>query len=85
MAFQDHYHEVLEMIESMLVFVFRGLQERQQYSGLIEIVKELYPSARPFRIGLDKDGKVPHITFLEAKRILREELGYAADDADKIS
>lgn len=80
MVFQDDYHEVVELIESMLVFVFRGLQERKQYRYLVEIVQRLYPSARPFRIGLDENGKVPRITFLEAKRILREELGFETDD-----
>lgn len=80
MAFQDDYHEVAELIESMLVFVFRGLQERKQYKSLVEIVQHLYPCARPFRVGLDEHGKVPRITFLEAKRILREELGLESDD-----
>ncbi|PYH97586.1 aspartate-tRNA ligase [Aspergillus ellipticus CBS 707.79] len=80
MVFRDDYHEVVELIESMLVFVFRGLQERKQYRHLTEIVQRLYPSARPFRIGLDEHGKVPRITFLEAKRILREELGAETDD-----
>lgn len=80
MVFRDDYHEVVEMIESMLVFVFRGLQERKQYRYLTENVKRLYPSASEFRIGLDEHGKVPRITFMEAKRILREELGFEADD-----
>lgn len=80
MAFHEDYDEVVKMIESMLVFVFRGLQERKQYRNLTEIVKRLYPSAGQFRIGLDERGRVPHITFMEAKRILREELGFDADD-----
>lgn len=80
MVFRDDYHEVVEMIESMLVFVFRGLQERKQYRHLISIVERLYPSAGKFRIGLDEHGKVPRVTFMEAKRILREELGFEADD-----
>ncbi|KAK2612472.1 hypothetical protein QQS21_001576 [Conoideocrella luteorostrata] len=80
MTFQDDYHEVVELIESMLVFVFRNLQERKQYKKLLEAVLKLYPSARPFQIGLDEHGRVPRITFLEAKRILREELGLDSDD-----
>lgn len=80
MVIQDDYHEVVEMIESMLVFVFRGLQERKQYRHFTEIVERLYPSAKQFRIGLDERGKVPRIAFMEAKRILREELGLGADD-----
>lgn len=80
MTFQNDYHEVVDMIESMLVFVLTELQQRSQYSKLIEAVQELYPRARPFRVGLDEHGKVPRITFLEAKRLLREELGRASDD-----
>ena len=80
MVFRDDYHEVVEMIESMLLFVFRGLQERKQYRNLTKIVEKLYPSARQFRVGLDEQGRVPRITFLEAKRILREELGLLTDD-----
>ncbi|PWY86281.1 aspartate-tRNA ligase [Aspergillus heteromorphus CBS 117.55] len=80
MVFRDDYHEVVELIESMLVFVFRGLQERKQYRHLTEIVQTFYPSARPFQIGLDEHGKIPRVTFLEAKRILREELGIETED-----
>ncbi|KAH5142397.1 aspartate--tRNA (Asp) ligase [Parastagonospora nodorum] len=80
MVFQNDYHEVMELIESMLVFVFRGLQQRKQYRHLIEAFMSLYPSARDFKIGLDESGKVPRITFLEAKRILREELGFETED-----
>ncbi|USP79399.1 hypothetical protein yc1106_06673 [Curvularia clavata] len=80
MVFQNDYHEVMELIESMLVFVFRALQERTSYKHLIETFMNLYPSARDFKISLDKTGKVPRITFLEAKRILREELGFETQD-----
>lgn len=80
MAFHDDYHEVVDLIESMLVFVLNELQRRSQYRQLIEAVQKLYPRARPFCVGLDEHAKVPRITFLEAKRILREELGLASDD-----
>lgn len=80
MVFQDDYHEVVELIESMLVFVFKGLQQREQYRHLIEVFRSLNPSARDFKISLDKTGKVPRITFMEAKRILREELGFETEN-----
>lgn len=80
MVIRDDYHEVVEMIESMLVFVLRGLQERKQYRYLTETVERLYRSAKQFRIGLDEHGKFPRISFMEARRILREELGFEADD-----
>ena len=80
MVIQDDYYEVVEIIESMLVYIFRGLQERKQYRYLIEVVERLYPSAKQFHIGLDEHGKLLRITFIEAKRILREELSFEADD-----
>ncbi|KHN94388.1 aspartate-tRNA ligase [Metarhizium album ARSEF 1941] len=80
MTFEDDYHEVVDLVESMLLFVFGALQERRPYGQLVQVVKDVYPGARPFRIGLDEHGKVPRVTFLEAKRILREELGLESDD-----
>jgi aspartyl-tRNA synthetase len=80
MVFQEDYHEVVDMMESMLLFVFKGLQERKQYRNLIETVKKYYPAAREFRVGLDEHGKVPRISFMQAKHLLREELGLNADD-----
>ena len=81
MAFEDDYQEVVDLIESMLVFVFRELQGRKQYRQLIALVQEMYPGVRPFRVGSDGHGKLPRITFLEAKRILREEIGIDSDDS----
>lgn len=81
MAFHNDYHEVVELVESMLVFVLNELQQRNHYKQLVEAVQKLYPRARPFRVGLDEHGKVPRITFLEAKRILREDLGLESDDS----
>jgi aspartyl-tRNA synthetase len=51
MVFQDNYHEVAELIECMLVFVFRGLQERKRFKPLLEAVEKLYPcEANPGRL-----------------------------------
>lgn len=36
MVFEEHYHEVLELIEEMFMYIFRGFQER--YSKEIEAV-----------------------------------------------
>lgn len=76
MAFQDDYREVVDTIEAMLVFVLTNLQERKQYRHLLDAVKRVHPSARDFRIGLDRNGKIPRISFAEAKRILKEDIGF---------
>lgn len=80
MAFQDDYHEVIDMAESLLVFIIRQLQERREYQRLTNVAKLLYPSAGTFRLGLDAQGKVPRITFMEAKKLLKEELGTNVDE-----
>jgi aspartyl-tRNA synthetase len=43
MTFEEHYHEVLELIEEMFMFIFRGLETR--FSKEIETVRYLirYP------------------------------------------
>jgi aspartyl/asparaginyl-tRNA synthetase len=43
MAFEEHYHEVLEILEELLVFIFKGLKTR--FSSEIETVKKQYPSS----------------------------------------
>lgn len=40
MAFEEHYHEVLELIEEMFMFIFRGFETR--YSKEIETVRYVY-------------------------------------------
>lgn len=37
MVFEEHYHEVLEVIEEMFMFIFKGFKER--YSKEIETVR----------------------------------------------
>ncbi|KAH9524320.1 hypothetical protein Btru_054146 [Bulinus truncatus] len=46
MAFNYHYHEVLEVIGDMFVNIFKGLQE--QYAEEISLVNKQYP-AEPFK------------------------------------
>lgn len=80
MTIQNDYHEVMDLMDSMLLFIFKGLQERKQYRGLIDTVKKYYPDAKDFRLGLDDQGKIPRITFAEAKRMLRDELRLKTDN-----
>ncbi|KAI3641268.1 hypothetical protein MIR68_000740 [Amoeboaphelidium protococcarum] len=41
MAFQEHYHEVLDVLDKLFVSIFKGL--RDQYKDEIEVVKRQYP------------------------------------------
>ncbi|CAG5118385.1 unnamed protein product [Candidula unifasciata] len=76
MAFNYHYHEVLEVIGDMFVAIFKGLQ--QQYSEEISLVNKQYPS-EPFK-------------FLEPRLVLNykdgvdmlREVGVEMDDEDDL-
>jgi aspartyl-tRNA synthetase len=41
MAFEEHYHEVLEMLGELFVFIFDGLKTR--FAAEIETVRRQYP------------------------------------------
>ena len=65
MSFEKHYHEVLETIESLFIYIFTELRSR--YSKEIDIVKKQFPV--PDFI-LPEDGKPVRFTFKEAVDIL---------------
>lgn len=67
MSFERHYHEVLETIESLFIFLFSQLKTR--YAKEIEIVKKQFPV--PDFI-LPEDGKPVRFTFKEAVDLLIE-------------
>ncbi|KAF0461546.1 Aspartyl-tRNA synthetase [Gigaspora margarita] len=43
MAFEEHYHEVLDILDELFVFIFDGLKTR--FASEIETVKRQYPAA----------------------------------------
>ncbi|KAK6522183.1 aspartate--tRNA ligase dps1 [Arthrobotrys megalospora] len=67
MAFEEHYHEVMELIGEMLIFIFNGLKER--YAEEIATVRKQYP-VEEFKI--PKDGKPLILTFAEGIKMLQE-------------
>ncbi|KAK6496264.1 aspartate--tRNA ligase dps1 [Arthrobotrys musiformis] len=67
MAFEEHYHEVMELIGEMLIFIFNGLKER--YAEEIATVRKQYP-VEEFKI--PKDGKPLVLTFAEGIKMLQE-------------
>jgi aspartyl-tRNA synthetase len=67
MAFEEHYHEVLELIEEMFMFIFRGFKER--YSKEVEAVRRQFPFVKPFE--LPEDGKVVRLTYAQGIEMLR--------------
>ncbi|VDM54449.1 unnamed protein product [Angiostrongylus costaricensis] len=77
MAFNFHYHEVLQTIGSVLISVFKGLQS--QYADEIEAVGRQYP-AEPFEFC--EPALV--LTYPEALAMLRED-GVEIGDEDDLS
>lgn len=68
MEIQDHYHEVRDMLEGVLLHIFRGLEER--CAEEIKLVRSVYPSEEFL---LPPPGKEVRLTFAEGQKFLREE------------
>ncbi|KAF2146362.1 uncharacterized protein K452DRAFT_243136 [Aplosporella prunicola CBS 121167] len=72
MAFEEDYHEVVDLIVEMLLFIFKGLRER--YGKETDIIREWASSGKHIieDFKLPADGKVPIIPFKEGVQMLRE-------------
>jgi len=68
MEIEDHYHEVLHMLEGVLLYIFRGLEEK--CAKQIELIRTVYPSEDFL---LPEPGKEVRLTFAEGQKLLREE------------
>ncbi len=66
MAFEEDYHEVVTLLEGLMLHVFNGLQSR--YSKETELVRRIY-GVEDFK--LPEAGKVPRIPFSEGIKLLR--------------
>jgi len=76
MAFHEHYHEVLDVLEGLFVYIFEGLQTR--FKAEIETVSQQYP-VRPIKVT-----PVKRILFKDAVALLRED-GKEMGDFDDFS
>ncbi|RSL73379.1 hypothetical protein CEP54_000511 [Fusarium duplospermum] len=81
MEIEDHYHEVREMLEGVLLYIFRGLKER--CAEQIALIRTVYPSEDFL---LPEPGKEVRLTFAEGQALLRaegpEEYRNVSDDED---
>lgn len=66
MTFEEHYHEVLDTLADLFVFIFSELKTR--YAKEIELVRRQYP-VEDFK--LPKDGKMVKITYKEGIDMLK--------------
>ncbi|RHZ59512.1 hypothetical protein Glove_363g9 [Diversispora epigaea] len=78
MAFEEHYHEVLDVLDELFRFIFSGLKSR--YASEIETVKRQYPSA-DFEFHSEKTLK---LEYKDAVKLLREN-GTEIGDFDDLS
>jgi aspartyl/asparaginyl-tRNA synthetase len=65
MAIDEHYHEVLDVLDNMLLSIFKGLQSK--FGKEIETIKKQFPS-EDF-LFLDKTLR---LTFAEGMKMLKE-------------
>ena len=79
MTIEEHYHEVMEMLDGLLVNIFRGL--RDQYKNEIEVVRKQFP-AEEFKWREGPEGTL-RLTFREAIDILVAD-GVPREDLDDI-
>ncbi|TVY30327.1 Aspartate--tRNA ligase, cytoplasmic [Lachnellula hyalina] len=68
MEIQEHYHEVMHMLEGVLLHIFRGLAK--DYRNEIELIRSVYPSEEFL---LPEPGKEVRLTFAEGQALLRAE------------
>jgi len=68
MEIKNHYHEVLHMLEGVLLHIFKGLATK--YREEVELIRTVYPSEEFL---LPEDGKEVRLTFAEGQKLLREE------------
>jgi aspartyl-tRNA synthetase len=68
MEIEDSYIEVRDMIEGLMLYIFRGLEEKRAEE--IELVRSVYPSEKFL---LPEAGKEIRLTFAEGQKLLREE------------
>jgi len=79
MEFEENYHEVVGLLEELMIYIFNGLATR--YKKETELVRESY-HVPEFKI--PQAGKVPRLTFAEGIAMLRED-GVEIGDFDDLS
>lgn len=79
MAIEEHYHEVLELLDGLFLHIFRGLRDR--YKREIEVVRIQFP-ADEFKWREGPEGTL-RLTFKEAIDLLAED-GVSREELDDI-
>jgi aspartyl-tRNA synthetase len=67
MGILQDYHEVVDILEKLMLFIFNGLNER--YSKETELIRKVY-TVEPFK--LPAIPNIPRIEFSQGAKILRD-------------
>lgn len=67
MAFEEHYHEVLDVLEELFIYIFTNLKSR--YSKEIATVRKQFP-VEEFK--LPEDGKMVRLHYKDGIQMLRD-------------
>jgi aspartyl-tRNA synthetase len=79
MEILEDYHEVVDMLEMLMLFIFDGLNER--YGKETELVRKVY-AVEPFKLPTAQN--IPRIEFSEGVKMLRE-AGETMGDYDDLT
>lgn len=79
MAFEEDYHEVVSLLEELMLYIFNGLRTR--YKKETDLVRTVY---RVEEFKLPEAGKVPRLHFSEGIQMLRD-AGEELNDFDDLS
>lgn len=79
MSFEEHYHEVLDKLEQLFIYIFKNLKTR--YAKEIAIIRKQYPVEEFL---LPKDDKMVVLHFKEGIQMLRD-AGKQVEDLEDLS
>lgn len=79
MEILEDYHEVVDLLEKLMLFIFNGLNER--YAKETELIRKVY-AVEPFK--LPAVSNIPRIEFSQGIQMLRE-AGETLGDYDDLT
>ena len=79
MAIENSWEEVLDVAEDVLIYIFKGLREREDSKYWMDVIQKTYPDAGNFKI---PEGRAPRLKFSEGIKMLKEAGFDAPEDED---
>lgn len=76
LAFNEHYHEVLDILENLLFFIFEQINIR--FSGELDIIQKQYPFS-PLMFNRDKPLRLTHNEAIDILKTSKPDIEYLYD------